>query len=155
MINQKITFPRDDNFSDDELAFLPYFTYFYTLKVMEYMQTHNSTHTFTHAHMHTCTHTHVPTHSHMHTCTHAHIHTYPHIHWYLFSHTQMLKVSHSSLAENLLGTAKISLERTWKSVSLEKSSAWSAMYCYCSGGWDGKQWVWLSYVDFMFEIHII
>ena len=63
MINQKITFPRDDNFSDDELAFLPYFTYFYTLKVMEYMQTHNSTHTFTHAHMHTCTHTHVPTHS--------------------------------------------------------------------------------------------
>ena len=33
MINQKITFPRDDNFSDDELAFLPYFTYFYNLKV--------------------------------------------------------------------------------------------------------------------------
>ncbi len=27
MVNQKITFPRDDNFSDDELAFLPYFTY--------------------------------------------------------------------------------------------------------------------------------
>ena len=33
MINQKITFPRDDNFSDDELAFLPYFTYFHSLKV--------------------------------------------------------------------------------------------------------------------------
>jgi len=33
MINQKITFPRDDNFSDDELSFLPYFLYFYTLKV--------------------------------------------------------------------------------------------------------------------------
>lgn len=33
MINQKITFPVDDNFSDDELAFLPYFTYMYALKV--------------------------------------------------------------------------------------------------------------------------
>ena len=33
MINQKITFPRDDNFSDDELSFLPYFLYFYTLRV--------------------------------------------------------------------------------------------------------------------------
>lgn len=33
MINQKITFPADDNFSDDELAFLPYFTYLYALKV--------------------------------------------------------------------------------------------------------------------------
>ena len=33
MVNQKITFPADDNFSDDELAFLPYFTYLYTLKV--------------------------------------------------------------------------------------------------------------------------
>ena len=30
MVNQKITFPRDDNFSDDELAFLPYFLYFYS-----------------------------------------------------------------------------------------------------------------------------
>jgi hypothetical protein len=27
IINQKITQPSDDNFSDDELAFLPYFTY--------------------------------------------------------------------------------------------------------------------------------
>ena len=27
MVNQKITFPRDENFSDNELAFLPYFTY--------------------------------------------------------------------------------------------------------------------------------
>jgi len=27
VINQKITQPSDDNFSDDELAFLPYFTY--------------------------------------------------------------------------------------------------------------------------------
>lgn len=35
MINQKITFPRDDNFSDDELAFLPYFVYFHTLKVKQ------------------------------------------------------------------------------------------------------------------------
>lgn len=34
MINQKITFPRDNNFSDDELAFLPYFLYFHTLKVV-------------------------------------------------------------------------------------------------------------------------
>ena len=33
MINQKITFPRDINYSDDELAFLPYFSYFYSLKV--------------------------------------------------------------------------------------------------------------------------
>ena len=33
MINQKVTFPRDDNFSDDELAFLPYFIYFFTLEV--------------------------------------------------------------------------------------------------------------------------
>ena len=33
VVNQKITFPADDNFSDDELAFLPYFTYLYTLKV--------------------------------------------------------------------------------------------------------------------------
>jgi len=33
MINQKITFPRDDNFSDDELSFLSYFLYFYSLKV--------------------------------------------------------------------------------------------------------------------------
>ena len=33
MINQKVTFPRDDNFSDDELAFLPYFIYFFTLNV--------------------------------------------------------------------------------------------------------------------------
>ena len=33
MINQKVTFPLDDNYSDDELAFLPYFTYFYSLKV--------------------------------------------------------------------------------------------------------------------------
>ena len=33
IINQKITFPLDDNFSDDELAFLPYFVYFHTLKV--------------------------------------------------------------------------------------------------------------------------
>lgn len=33
LINQKITFPRDDNYSDDELAFLPYFTYFFTTKV--------------------------------------------------------------------------------------------------------------------------
>lgn len=29
IINQKITCPCDDNFSDDELAFLPYFTYHY------------------------------------------------------------------------------------------------------------------------------
>lgn len=34
IINQKITFPRDNNFSDDELAFLPYFVYFYSLKVL-------------------------------------------------------------------------------------------------------------------------
>ena len=33
MINQKITFPRDDNFSDDELSFLPYFVYFNAIKV--------------------------------------------------------------------------------------------------------------------------
>ena len=33
MINQKITFPRDFNFSDDELAFMQYFVYFHTLKV--------------------------------------------------------------------------------------------------------------------------
>ena len=33
MINQKITFPRDDNFSDDELALLPYFVYFHALRV--------------------------------------------------------------------------------------------------------------------------
>jgi hypothetical protein len=33
LVNQKITFPRDDNFSDDELAFLPYFLYFYTSKL--------------------------------------------------------------------------------------------------------------------------
>ncbi|CAI8038862.1 hypothetical protein GBAR_LOCUS21655 [Geodia barretti] len=32
LVNQKITFPRDDNYSDDELAFLPYFTYFFTAK---------------------------------------------------------------------------------------------------------------------------
>jgi hypothetical protein len=32
LVNQKITFPRDDNYSDDELAFLPYFTYFFTTK---------------------------------------------------------------------------------------------------------------------------
>lgn len=32
MINQKITFPRDINYSDDELAFLPYFSYFFSLK---------------------------------------------------------------------------------------------------------------------------
>lgn len=36
MINQKITFPRDDNFSDDELSFLPYFVYFHTIKVRAY-----------------------------------------------------------------------------------------------------------------------
>ena len=36
MINQKITFPRDDNFSDDELAFLPYFVYFHALRVSIY-----------------------------------------------------------------------------------------------------------------------
>ena len=35
MINQKITFPRDDNFSDDELAFLPYFVYFHALRVSD------------------------------------------------------------------------------------------------------------------------
>lgn len=35
MINQKVTFPRDDNFSDDELAFLPYFIYFFTLNNMK------------------------------------------------------------------------------------------------------------------------
>lgn len=33
MINQKITFPRDINFSDDELSFLPYFVYFNAIKV--------------------------------------------------------------------------------------------------------------------------
>lgn len=33
MINQKITFPRDDNFSDDELSFLPYFIFFNAIKV--------------------------------------------------------------------------------------------------------------------------
>ena len=33
LINQKITFPRDDNYSDDELAFLPYFTYFFSSRV--------------------------------------------------------------------------------------------------------------------------
>ena len=33
MINQKITFPRDINFSDDELSFLPYFIYFNAIKV--------------------------------------------------------------------------------------------------------------------------
>ena len=33
LVNQKITFPLDDNYSDDELAFLPYFTYFFTAKV--------------------------------------------------------------------------------------------------------------------------
>ena len=36
MINQKITFPRDDNFSDDELSFLPYFVYFNAIKVQEF-----------------------------------------------------------------------------------------------------------------------
>eukprot|EP00035_Acanthoeca_spectabilis_P013295 m.245027 g.245027 ORF g.245027 m.245027 type:complete len:55 (+) comp15849_c0_seq4:1750-1914(+) len=29
MINLKITSPIDDNFSDDELTFLPFFTYLY------------------------------------------------------------------------------------------------------------------------------
>ena len=33
LVNQKITFPRDDNYSDDELAFLPYFTYLFTSRV--------------------------------------------------------------------------------------------------------------------------
>ena len=31
IINQKITQPSDDNFSDDELAFLPYFLYIFTV----------------------------------------------------------------------------------------------------------------------------
>jgi hypothetical protein len=35
MINQKITFPLDDNYSDDELAFLPYFTYFYSVLILK------------------------------------------------------------------------------------------------------------------------
>src|SRR5688572_14844450 len=30
IINLKITQPSDDNFSDDELTFLPYFTYLYS-----------------------------------------------------------------------------------------------------------------------------
>ena len=33
LVNQKITVPRDDNYSDDELAFLPYFTYFFSSRV--------------------------------------------------------------------------------------------------------------------------
>ena len=37
MINQKVMFPRDDNFSDDELAFLPYFIYFFTLNVSNFV----------------------------------------------------------------------------------------------------------------------
>ena len=37
MINQKITFPRDDNFSDDELSFLPYFVFFNAIKVHLYV----------------------------------------------------------------------------------------------------------------------
>lgn len=38
MINQKITFPRDFNFSDDELAFMQYFVYFHTLKELSHQQ---------------------------------------------------------------------------------------------------------------------
>ena len=33
MINQKITFPQHNNFSDDELSFLPYFVFFNAIKV--------------------------------------------------------------------------------------------------------------------------
>lgn len=33
IINQKITQPSDDNFSDDELAFLPYFLYSITVSL--------------------------------------------------------------------------------------------------------------------------
>ena len=40
MINQKITFPRDNNFNDDELSFLPYFVYFNAIKVQYFRHIH-------------------------------------------------------------------------------------------------------------------
>jgi len=86
IINQKITFPLDDNFSDDELAFLPYFVYFHTLKHL------------------------VTQHK-------------------LYQHV-------SQLVSDMVHYASLSLQRTWKTVGREKSSAWTAIYAYATGqGW--------------------
>ena len=105
IINQKITFPRDNNFSDDELAFLPYFVYFYSLKVLTACRGTAPAIRGGECALR---------------CTPV-----------LKGLESRMRAAYSTLLGDML-TA--SINRTWRYARLERSSAWTAIYSYATGG---------------------